>query len=34
MKRNIEVYEQVINGIPDIEDWLDENFIHENNLNN
>ena len=33
-KKYRNISEQVINNIPDIEDWLDENFIHENNLNN
>ena len=33
-KKSRSISEQVINGIPDIEDWLDENFIHANNLNN
>ncbi len=28
------IKDQVINNLPDIEDWLDENFIKENNLTN
>ena len=33
MKKNIEsISEQVINNIPDIKDWLDENFIKKNKL--
>ncbi len=26
------ISEQVINGIPDIDDWLNDDFIHDNNL--
>ena len=33
-KKYRNISEQVINNIPDIEDWLDEKFIFKNNLNN
>ncbi len=32
-KKYRNISEQVINNIPNIEDWLDKNFIYENNLN-